>query len=560
MALPTRRTVLHLLVLAGLATVAGPASAIPSDLESRADAVLEAAYPADGPGAAVIITERGRVVYARGRGLADLEARTPITPDTVFRLGSITKQFTATVILQLTQEGRLSLDDPLSRFLPDYPAPAARVTVRQLLNHTSGIQSYTGIPGAMDEANTSRARTTDEMIAWFRDRPMQFQPGTRWAYNNSGYVLLGAIIERVTGRPWHEAVAERITRPLNLASIRYGVEEPAIPNMARGYTGGDGDPRPAQAIHMSVPHAAGALTGTVRDLATWADALHNGRVVNAASYAQMIRPTELPGGRTEQYGFGIGPALIRGRPVIGHNGGIPGFNTESFYAPDDGIFIAVFANSDTPATHPSLVIRRLMAIAMGRPYREFTRTTVDMASLEPLLGVYRTADGAAERVFFAREGRLFTQRSGGPESEVMAAGGDIFFYPANLNWFEMRRAAEGAHVMEMHQGGEDEAERAIRIGPVPAAPAAVEVPRGTLQRYVGRYDMGGPTLTIAMQPDGSLTVQLTGQEALALLPISATEFRPRGIDARLSFEMEIGAASAVTLMQGGGTIRAPRLP
>ena len=158
-----------LALLGGMALAAAqPAAAVPGDFEARADALLERAFPADGPGAAVIVTENGRTVYVRGRGLADVAAGRPIAPDTVFRLGSITKQFTAAVILQLANEGRLSLDDPLSRFLPDYPAPGAGATVRQLLNHTVGIQSYTGIPGWMVEANTARPHTTAEMIAAFR--------------------------------------------------------------------------------------------------------------------------------------------------------------------------------------------------------------------------------------------------------------------------------------------------------------------------------------------------------------------------------------------------------
>jgi len=169
--------------LIGLAVLAaaftgGAAAAEPApDLRARAQAILDGSYPADGPGAAVIVTRHGETIYSAGRGLADVEAHRPITPDTVFRMGSITKQFTASVILQLVQEGRISLDDPLSRFLPDYPQPGASATVRQLLNHTSGVQSYTGIRGWMVEANTNRPFTTEQMIAEFRDLPSPTRPG-----------------------------------------------------------------------------------------------------------------------------------------------------------------------------------------------------------------------------------------------------------------------------------------------------------------------------------------------------------------------------------------------
>src|SRR5215217_2009119 len=165
--------------LAALALVASApaAAALPANFRAQADAWLAATWPADRPGVAIIVTEHGRIVYESGRGLADVERRTPITPRTIFRLGSITKQFTASVIMQLVDEGRLSLDDPLSRFLPDYPQPGASATVRQLLNHTSGVQSYTGIRGWMVEANTNRPFTTEQMIAEFRDLPSPTRPG-----------------------------------------------------------------------------------------------------------------------------------------------------------------------------------------------------------------------------------------------------------------------------------------------------------------------------------------------------------------------------------------------
>ncbi len=239
------------LLAAALSLAPLPAAAVPADFRQRAEAQL-AAVPADGPGMAAIVTEHGRTVYAGGRA-SPMSRRARRSPRTVFRLGSITKQFTSSVIMQLVDEGKVSLDDPLSRFLPDYPQPGAAVTVRQLLNHTSGIQSYTGIPGWMVEANTNRPHSTAEMIGTFSSLPLVSPPGARWQYNNSGYVLLAAIIERVTGMPWHEAVERRITRPLGLATIRYGVGEENVPLMAHGYTSRAGAVQPAQLIHMSVP-------------------------------------------------------------------------------------------------------------------------------------------------------------------------------------------------------------------------------------------------------------------------------------------------------------------
>jgi D-alanyl-D-alanine carboxypeptidase len=535
-----------------------PALAVPADFRQRVEAEIAADWPADGPGAAVIVTDDGATVYSGARGLADVEARTPITPRTVFRLGSITKQFTAAVILQLAAEGKLSLDDPISRFLPDYPRPGAAATVRQLLNHTTGIQSYTGIPGFMVEANTNRPYTTDELIAVFRDQPSPSRPGERWAYNNSGYVLLGAIIERVTGRPWHEAVEQRIARPLGLTTIRYGAGEAETPLMARGYSRGPDGVRPANRIHMSVPHAAGALIGSVEDLARWGQALHHGRVVRTEDYARMIAPTALPDGSTVPYGFGLSNATVRGRRAIEHTGGIFGFSTDSIYFPDEDLYIAVFANSDQPATAPSLALRRIAAIALGDPYPELRAAPVDTAAIEPFLGVYALPDGA-ERRFFLRGGKLYTRRTGGADLEVLPAGDNRFFYgPDNLTWFRVMRDASGAAAIEMFQDGEGPGVRSVRTGPIPPEAPAAAVPRETLASYVGRYVTPRGPVVVAWGENWTLTVQPGNQAPRALRAVSATEFGIEGVDARVVFQVEGGAAARLVIHQGSQEIVATR--
>jgi D-alanyl-D-alanine carboxypeptidase len=549
-----------ILLAAALAVSAAPALALPADFKAKADAYVESAWPADGPGASVIVVEHGKTVYARGRGIADIAAGTPITPDTVFRLGSLTKQFSAAVILQLVDEGKLSLDDPLSKFLPDYPQPGASATVRQLLNHTSGVQPYTAIPGWAVEANTNRPYTTEQMIAVFKDLPVISRPGQAWTYNNSGYVLVGAVIEKVTGKPWHRAIEERIARPLGLRTIGYGVAEAETANMARGYTGGENGRQPARRIHMSVPNAAGALIGTTGDFARWAQALHHGKVVSGASYAQMIAPTKLPDGKIQPYGFGLGRDQMRGVDVIGHSGGISGFTTYSLYVPSADTFVAVFANSDEPATAPSVAARRLSALAIGKPFPEMKAAQVAPAFLEPLFGVYRAGPGA-ELSFFARGGKLYTRRGDGPEMEVIAAGGDRFSYgPNNLTWFAVTRDASGAHVMEMHRNGSDEAERAVRAGPVPPEAPPFAVARATLERYVGAYAFGQATATVAWAGENGLTIQLTGQRSLPLRAVSATEFRVEGVAARVVFHGGTGPAERLVIHQDGQQVEAKRVP
>ena len=542
-----------------IAMAATPALAAPPDLRERADALLAGSFPADGPGASVIITDDGQTAYSGGRGLADVEARTAISPQTVFRIGSITKQFTAAIILQLVDEGRISLDDPVSRFLPDYPQPGAGATVAQLLNHTVGIQTYTGIPGWMVEANTNRAYSTDELVAVFRDLPAPSRPGEAWSYNNSGYVLLGAIIESVTRMPWHQAVDERIARPLGLQTVRYGLLETETPHMAHGYTAGEGGQRLANRIHMSVPHAAGALIGSVEDLARWARALHHGRVVSQQSYARMIAPTTLPSGATVPYGFGLSNTDVRGRRAIEHGGGIFGFSTDSIYFPEEDLFIAVFTNSDSPAASPAITMRRLAAMAFDDPYPAFTPVAADLAALEPFFGVYTLPNNAGERRFYMRDGKLYAQRTGGAETEIFAAGDSRFFYgPASLTWFSLGRDASGGIVMDMHQNGEARAEQAPRSGPIPPPVAAVAVSRERLETYVGRFQSPIGLVTVALGEGDRLTVQLAGQPAVPLRAVGENEFVVEVVDARVVFHGTNGAIDRLVIHQGGREFAAPR--
>jgi hypothetical protein len=410
----------------------------------------------------------------------------------------------------------------------------------------------------MVEANTNRPYTTEQMIALFKDLPAPTKPGEAWNYNNSGYVLVGAVIEAVTGKPWHQAVEERLSDRLKLATIRYGVGEALMPNMAKGYTAGEQGPRPAMKIHMSVPHAAGALVGSVEDLARWNHALHHGKVLGAKSYAAMIAPGKLLDGEEPPYGFGIGQQKVRGRSALGHGGGIFGFSTNSIYIPEKDLFVAVFTNSDEPATSPSIAVQKLAALALGDPFPAFEEAKVDPATIEPLFGVYKLKEG--ERRFYARDGQLYTRRGDAAESRVYAAGNDRFFYgPNSLNWFEVKRQPSGAHVMEMHQNGEHEAELSVRTGPVPAV-AKVEVPRGVLERYVGRYRLNGAAVTVAWGKGDTLTIQPPGQMARPMRATSRTQFEVEGVGARVTFQEESGKIARLIIKLPNGEMKADRVP
>lgn len=538
------------------ASLAMSNAVLPPDFEQRAQEMLEKAYAADGPGASVIVVDDGKIVFQAGRGLADIEAGTPITNDTVFRYASITKQFTAATILQLVAEGKVSLDAPLTDYIPEYPRPGGAATVRQLLNHTSGIMSYTNLPGMRDETVTTTPRTTADMIDYFDDAEMPAAHGERMSYNNSGYVLLGAIIERVTGKNWDVAVRDRIAVPLGLESLNSGIYEAGMPRMATGYSLEDDKIVPAQGIHMSFPHAAGALVGTVGDLATWAQALHSGQVVPEMLYKQMIEPTTLPDGSVSSYGFGLSNGEVRGAPSIGHSGGIFGFSTDSIYLPGERLFVAVLTNSDSPTTQAGVMTQKLAALAIGKEFPDHREQALPLDRLADIVGRYAFED--AQRDFFVDDGRFYSQREGGSRLEVFYAGDDTFFYgPNSVTYFTVSADEAGSPLIDFHSEGAEKSSVGKRVGEVPSGPEDILLDDESREALVGTYELPMGLFSIG-EREGRMTGKLGSQPEIVLQSYAPDRLGAPQFGAEFTFQIVDGRAVSMTLKQGGQEFKGDR--
>src|ERR1700674_1313387 len=260
---PGLRALAFAAVLAALAVVAHEASggaAARPEIVGQMDALLSGAYRPGAPGAAVLVMKDGMPLLRKGYGLANLELGVPIRPEMVFRIGSITKQFTAVGILMLVKEGKLALDDEITRFLPDYPTHGQKITVETLLTHTSGIQSYTDMPSWL--ALWRKDFTVPELVALFKNEPMRFKPGEKWEYDNSGYILLGAILEKVSGKSYADSARRRFFEPLGMKHSYYGADEPIIPGRVTGYEKRDHGFGNAAYLSMTQPYAPGAARPT----------------------------------------------------------------------------------------------------------------------------------------------------------------------------------------------------------------------------------------------------------------------------------------------------------
>ncbi|HUD43481.1 MAG TPA: serine hydrolase domain-containing protein [Dokdonella sp.] len=552
---PAWRSALLLVLLgtpfAGTAGAAAPPDAAEvAEVAAYAERVMREAVPdPDGPGLAVLVARGEEILYRGARGRASIELGVALSPDHVMRIGSVTKQFAAAALLKLVDEGRAALDDPLARYLPDYPNAQA-ITLHQLLDHTAGIANYTDLPGYMD-APIRRDLTTAELVAVFAHEKPDFAPGEKWAYSNSGYVLVGAVIEAITGKPWHAYLTEAVLAPTGLADTRYGADAAVIDGFATGYSLAGGRLARAQAISMTQPHAAGALVSTLEDLWRWNLALHRGRVLSEASYRRMITPAGAAAKADAPYGYGIARGTLRGRTTLSHDGGIPGFLSKLSWLPEQQLTVVSLRNADGAPVPPAE--RRIAAFALGDPYPDPAPVAIAEDALCALEGVYRK-DETDSRVLRVVDGALTSQREGGRPYRLIAVAGGRFVFEGSLSYLEPQRDRRGRVTgLVFHPEGEA-GERWRRSGDLPPGRVAIELPRAALERLAGDYASPQLAIKVFLDEAGVLHAQVPGQPAFALKAESAERLFIAEVDATLTFDAGPGPAARVTLKQGPAEI------
>lgn len=334
-------------------------STVRASIDSLARAYLDAGRS---PGLSIEVVRGKDTLVRAGYGLADLEQHVSASPMTVYQIGSITKQFTAVSVMQLVEAGRIRLDDSVATYVTDLPETWRRVTVRQLLNHTSGIPSMTDI-GERWVRRWREDMSTDSLLALTAHDSMWFRPGTSWRYDNTGYLLLGVILDRVTGEPFPTFVEDRLLRPLGLHHTFYCDLDRVLPGRAPGYQRDSTGWRRAPYLSMTHPYSAGALCSTVDDLGLWNVLLATGKVVSAASYRTMTTPEGAA--QPRRYGFALFVDSIGGHRRISHGGGINGFTSANSYLPDDTLSVTILTNSGS--SRPDSLVQNVIRAALGLP-------------------------------------------------------------------------------------------------------------------------------------------------------------------------------------------------
>jgi len=317
------------------------------------------------PGLALLVARHGEIVLAKGYGLSNVELNVSVKPETVFQSGSVGKQFTATAIMMLVEQGKIDLDDPLTKYFPDAPAAWKDVTIRELLSHTAGFTDYP------EDFDMRKDRTEDELLKQIESIPLAFPPGTQWAYSNLGYATLGILIHRVTGRFYGDFLQDHIFGPLGMTTTRIISEADIIPNRAAGYRLVNGELKNQEWVAPMVNTTAdGSLYFSILDLAKWDAALYTDKLLKPSDLEQMWTPAKLKDGRINPSGYGFG-WFLEGRPghrIVSHDGAWQGFKSNISRYVDDQLAVIVLANLDE--AKPSVIGSHVAQMYLPPPNRE----------------------------------------------------------------------------------------------------------------------------------------------------------------------------------------------
>ncbi len=556
------------LVLCALVLIAHQASALAQDKAAKIEAIMTAAHKYRLFNGSALVAEHGKVIYKKGLGLANMEWNIPNAPDTRFRLGSITKQFTAVLILQLVEQGKVKLDGKISDYLPEYRKDIGeKVTVHQLLNHTSGIPSYTDMAGFAQDVSRNPYQVAD-FVKKYASRDLEFEPGSKYRYNNSGYFLLGAIIEKVTGQTYEEALKEKILNPLGMKNTGYDRHEPIMERRAAGYRKTADAYENAPYLDMSIPYAAGSLYSTVEDLYLWDQALYTDRVLSGATKELMYKPN------LDDYAYGwvvnkvSFAASKESVPQIMHGGGINGFSTVIVRLPDQKNLIVLLDNT---SQNVGRLAREITNVLYNQPYNlpkipiaEVLLKTIEGKGIEAGIAQYREIKARQESQYDLAEpelNRLGYQLLGANKVKdaIEVFKLNVEAYPKGFNTYDSLGEAY------MINGDTELAiknyKRSLELNPENGGAVAmlkrlaskpVSVDPKVYDSYVGEYEVS-PSFTVKIFKEGEkLITQATGQPAFEIFPESEDKFFLKVVDARLTFKRDDkGAVTGLIIHQGG---------
>lgn len=404
------------------------------EISEELEELVAASFARQGPGGVVIVRRAGTTILHRAYGMASLELGVAMTTDNRLATGSISKTFTAAAILVLIQRGKLSLDDDVRNYLPDGVAIQEPITIEQLLTHTSGY------PNVVDREDFNSIAgmelTPPELLSLTTGMPLHFPPGSSYRYSDSGYFLLGAVIERLSSLPYERFMEEQVFVPAALAQTTYGSEKKILPGRVPGYSKEGDKFINAPYINMTIPYAAGGIYSTAEDLAKWIEVLRGGNFIDPGLLDRAWTEQILADGTGVGYGFGWNICEIAGHRNIGHGGFINGFGASLEYVPDSDITVAVLTNQDAGEPEASYLSRRILRF-MLTGNAAIPELQLDASKRNALVGTYRYENGDT-RLIFEANGHLFSRRNDNDPIELTAVSTDFLAFPDTQGTFGLK--------------------------------------------------------------------------------------------------------------------------
>jgi CubicO group peptidase (beta-lactamase class C family) len=421
-----KKFLLVALVLFAVSAIFGQSS---TPLERTLDSLLATLYKPDEPGMAVLVAKKGKIVYEKAVGSANMELNVPLRPDMVFKIGSVTKQFTAIGILQLWEQGKLSLQDSIQQYVPDFPWKGYTIRIEHLLTHTSGIRDFQTIDHP-DPYILRHEFTPEFIINHFKNAPLLFAPGSRYDYSNSGYTLLAYIIAKVSGKSYHDYMKTEVLQRAGLTKTYYANENEILPNRVSGYTHDRGYYENADLMDITVGYGAGDLLSTIGDLYKWNNALWAGKLVKKETLDKAFTPYQLANGRSTRYGYGWFIDTLGGAKCIKHEGQVWGFISGEFYFPEQDIFVAFSTNvqSGEDTTDFSgkrfALMYKIPSAAIGESLGN--GVSVPSALLDKYVGTYKMDN---RTIIVTKEGNQLQVRQGNNNLTTRAISTTKFLLP-----------------------------------------------------------------------------------------------------------------------------------
>lgn len=534
----------------------------------------------------VLVSDRGKVIYKKGFGMANMEWDIPNKPNTKHRLGSITKQFTAMLILQLAADGKLDLQAPISTYLPDYPKDKAdKITTHHLLTHTSGIPNYTAFPRFFQDESRN-PYTPEEFVKKFQDKDLDFNPGEEFSYSNSGYFLLGVIVEKLTGKTYEALLHENIFKPLNMNDSGYDNHANILKNRATGYERNGNGYVNSNYLDMSLPYAAGSLYSTAEDLYLWDQALYTNKLL-PKKYMDMYFKPYIPafGNAHYAYGWGVGNVPL-GKSTdsiytIGHGGGINGFNTNITRAPSDKSLVVLLSNAGGAPLNQ--MTRAILGITHGKDYSlpkqsiaNSLLAVIQDKGIDAGMAHYESIKDSENYELIEREMNSIGYQLMNDEKVEAAAKVfkiNIDAFPKSSNVYDsyaealMNLGKNDLAIeyykksLDLNPNNQNGIDYLKKLGAdISAYEKDIVVPDNILETYVGKYQLA-PNFTITIRKvDSQLKAQATGQPEFDIFAKTENEFYLKVVNAQLVFNKDdAGKVESLTLFQGGREVPGKRI-